>query len=351
MVRIGTDKGESVEEYDPDISSLLHGVSVIYGKTGSGKSTVVKHLMYILKQAIEVCFVVSPSEPSNSNYSDMIDSPMIHYSVAGGDLLKNILSWQEMRSSLYKKTTDNIILKSLYNKIPNQDVDAKILKITSRMNSVVSVISNNKVQEEKVKSDFGELITKIYKLYLTDNKHLLKQKTIYDSLTKAERYVVEYIDINPNLLLILDDCAAELKPFFNKETFRTIFYNCRHSFITVILCCQDDTDLPTNLRKNAKLTIFTDPIVAASNFERTSNKYPKYTQDKIRDASVSIFKDHRKLVYIGDDKKNNNIYHFTAVVYPVFKFGTDVLHTLCKKLSEGVDAVNVNNPFYKNFKL
>jgi hypothetical protein len=152
--------------------------------------------------------------------------------------------------------------------------------------------------------------------------------------------------MNPNILVIFDDCAADLRPFFNKDEFRTIFYNGRHSFITVILCCQDDTDLHANLRKNAKLAFFTDPIVTTSNFERSSNKYPKALQDTIRNSILTVFKENRKLVYDG-----KNIYHFTANLFPPFRFGSTILKTLCSKLSEGVDAVNVNNPFYKNFKL
>jgi energy-coupling factor transporter ATP-binding protein EcfA2 len=323
----------------------MHGVSVIYGKTGSGKSTVIKHLMHVLKDNIDVCIVVSPSEPSNATYSEIIDAPMIHYSILNGDLLKNIISWQEMRANLYKKTMDMTILKSLYHNVPNSGIDASIAKTISRMNAVLSSIEDI-THSIKIKQDFDDLLLKIYKPYLISKKHILRGREIYSKLSKDEQYAVEYIDINPNILLILDDCAAELKPIFGKDTFRTIFYNGRHSYITVMLCCQDDTDLPTNLRKNAKLTIFTDPIVAASNFERSSNKYPKYIQVKIKDATQTIFKDNRKLVYDGKD-----VYHFTASVFPPFYFGSPLLKTLCKELAEGSDTMNVNNPFYQKFKL
>lgn len=345
MEKIITQSGVAIDEYEPTVKKSIHGVSVIYGKTGSGKSTVIKHIMHVLKDSIEVCIVVSPSEPSNATYAEIVDPPMIHYSVLNGDLLKNILLWQEIRASLYKKTMDITILKSLYSKVSNTEVDAKIAKTISRMNSIVPMMED-RVQAEKVKQDFNDLLLKIYKPYLVSKKQKLKNVAIFSKLSKDEQYAVEYIDINPNILLILDDCAAELKPFFSKDTFRTIFYNGRHSYITVMLCCQDDTDLPTNLRKNAKLTIFTDPIVATSNFERSSNKFPKYIQDKIKDASQTIFKDHRKMVYDGKD-----IYHFTASVFPPFRFGSDLLRTLCKKLTEGSDTMNVNNPFYQRFKL
>ena len=57
------------------------------------------------------------------------------------------------------------------------------------------------------------------------NRELLKQK----HLTEDEKYSLMYLNFNPRLLLIFDDCSAQLKPFFNKEIFRMLFYQNRHS--------------------------------------------------------------------------------------------------------------------------
>ena len=84
-----------------------------------------------------------------------------------------------------------------------------------------------------------------------------------------------YLELNPRVLLVFDDAAAEIKSYFNKPIFRKIFYQSRHSFITSVFAVQDDSDLPPNLRKNVALSLFMTPAVAKSNFDRASNKYSK----------------------------------------------------------------------------
>lgn len=42
-------------------------------------------------------------------------------------------------------------------------------------------------------------------------------------LTEDEKFTLNYINLNPRLLLILDDCAAELHPLFTKEIFKSFF--------------------------------------------------------------------------------------------------------------------------------
>jgi hypothetical protein len=100
-----------------------------------------------------------------------------------------------------------------------------------------------------------------------------------NDLSEDERCCLQHLHFNPRLLLIFDDCAAQLKPFFNKDVFRLLFYQNRHSFITVVLCCQDDTDLPANLRKNAFLSFFTEPVICTANFGRQANQFSKHIKN------------------------------------------------------------------------
>jgi hypothetical protein len=205
--------------------------------------------------------------------------------------------------------------------------------------------------EERIKdvnSKFKKMLVLIYKKFITPEYEELWARS---DLSEDERYSLAYIAFNPRLLLIFDDCAAQLKPFFTKDIFRLLFYQNRHSFITVIISCQDDTDLPANLRKNAYVSFFTEPVVCSSNFERSSNKFGKPARAYIADIAPDIFRGNRKLAYIREDERRQHFYHFECPYPKPFRFGSDALHELTVAVqSEGV-SMDKDNPYFSSFKL
>ena len=118
-----------------------------------------------------------------------------------------------------------------------------------------------------------------------------------------------------------------------------------------MLCCQDDTDLPTNLRKNAFTSLFTEPIVCISNFERASNQFPKATRQYVAEVVADVFVGHRKLAYIREDDRRQNFYHLTCVEPQVFRFGSDALGDLCDAVRVEGTTMDTDNPFYQKFAL
>jgi hypothetical protein len=159
------------------------------------------------------------------------------------------------------------------------------------------------------------------------------------------------LNFNPRLLLIFDDCAAQLKPFFNKDIFRLLFYQNRHSYITVILVCQDDTDLAANLRKNAFISFFTTGIVSSSNFERPSNKFPKDVKALVGAILPDVFQGNRKLAYIREDDSRQNFYHVECPYPRPAMFGSQASHELCALLHSTGTTIDRENPYYEHFRL
>ena len=190
------------------------------------------------------------------------------------------------------------------------------------------------------------MVVLLYKKFLTPMVETLYARK---DLTDDERHALHYLHFNPRLLLIFDDCAAQLKPFFNKELFRKIFYMNRHSYITVIICCQDDTDLPTNLRKNAFVSVFTEPIVAVSNFERASNQFPKSIRAVVAEICPEVFVGYRKLCFIREDDRRQHLYHATGVFPRPFAFGSDALEELCGDLRVKGAVMDRGNPYFTHF--
>lgn len=343
-----TQKGTVVPEYVLDVNNIIDKLTVIYGRSGSGKTTIIKHIMHELLRYIEVCFIISPSEPQNQSYAGVVDPPMIHYTLSE-ELIEKIFAWQEMRVSLFRQTEHIPSLKNIYRFHPDETVTAKLSKISKTKADTLSKI-DNEIDNKRIGSQYDSLSIKIYKSYLTINKSKFKDTVIYDKLTSKEKEILTYIDINPKMLLIFDDCAADAKPYFKRPVFVNLAYRGRHCMMTILYSCQDDTDLPTNIRKNARQSIFAKNVVAMANFERASNQFSKSIKETAKDVINTVFDqnmEHRKLVF-GDDEE---FYHFTAKEFPAFRFGSKILYTLCEKVSEGAEAMNINNPYYNNFKL
>lgn len=364
-----TSKGMKIPELNISPKSYIDKTIVIYGPTKTGKTVITKNIMRYLSDYIDQILVISPTEPSNRSYEGFVDPPLIHYKIYNSDNSKNdwkvqafnflesIWKRQEMMASIYTNTNKLENLQALFKYVvphikdeANQNINRIKLKLKNSKIQINKKYTNEGIREENIKkinNIFTDMLIQIYKKYI-----YIDYKNIWESnLTNDERYTLQYIYFNPRLLLIFDDCAAQLKPFFSREIFRKLFYQNRHSYITVILCCQDDTDLPANLRKNAFINFYTEPRVCLSNFDRISNKYSKEVKQYINEIINVVFKGYRKLAYIREDDKNINFYHVTFEYPNLFKFGSKALHELCNIIQTKDIIMDKENPYYDLFKL
>uniref|UniRef100_A0A6C0LI40 Uncharacterized protein n=1 Tax=viral metagenome TaxID=1070528 RepID=A0A6C0LI40_9ZZZZ len=346
-----TKKGDRIPLLDLKPARLLDRTTVLYGKSNSGKSIFIKYIMKILKDFIPVAFVVSPTEPSNQAYSKFIDKSLIHFDLASAKgeegFLEKLWAWSSMRSSIYHKVNKKDILMSLYSRIRTPEVDKMISKIEGKRSDSIKSASIAKCDE--IEKNFDELIMKLVKKHIQKHKHILERNQ--SSLNEDELYSLAYLDLNPRVILIFDDAAAEIKSYFNKPIFRKIFYQSRHSFITSIFAVQDDSDLPPNLRKNVALSLFMTPVVAQSNFERVSNKYSKDLIKVANGLYSNIFVGYRKMAFIDNDPNKQYFYHITAEMVQPFKFGSHSLNNICVAVENNSESVDKTNPFYSNFRI
>lgn len=370
-----TDSGKKIPELRINPRSYIDKTIVIYGPSKTGKTVITKNIMKIVSSYIDQILVIAPSEPSNRSYEGFVESPFVHYKLYISDpnssnskkddskerssnFLESIWKRQEMMAAIYTRSNKIEIISSLFDRVSNDiKKDGTILVsniIKKRENSLNEIREkykgNQGLCDSKIKdlnSVYDDLLIQLYKKYI----HLDYEKLWNSNLSEDERYSLKYLCFNPRLLLIFDDCAAQLRPFLSKEIFRKLFYQNRHGFITLILCCQDDTDLPTNLRKNAFINFFTEPVVCLSNFERSSNNYSKHAKSFVTEIIPYVFKGYRKMAYIREDDKNNSFYHVTFEYPEVFKFGSKALHELCEIVKNSGTSMDTSNPFYDYFKL
>lgn len=369
-----TETGREVPALSVTPAMFIDRTVAIYGPSKTGKTVITKHIMKLVNGHIEQIIIIAPSEPSNRSYEGCVDPPFIHYrlyladpsnpkkddGVKGGlRFLEAIWKRQEMLAAIYTRANHPDVLASLFARIPKSaraEGSAHIELLEGKRAKVGEEVRRQYAhdpgrREDKLKEvneKFKQMLSLLYKKYISPAYEILWAR---EDLSEDERYSLTYLRLNPRLLLIFDDCAAQLKPYFNKDIFRLLFYQNRHSFITVIVCCQDDTDLPTNLRKNAFVSFFTEPIVCISNFDRASNKFSKPTKQLVAEIAAEVFRGHRKLAYIREDDSRQQFYCVTFPSPKPFQFGSEASHELCKAVQSTGVSMDKDNPYFEHFKL
>jgi len=265
---------------------------------------------------------------------------------------------QEMKAAVFTRANRLATLGSLFARIPKaqraegavylRSLNEKRIKVLAKLRSQYAD-DKGKMSEKKtsIQDKFKKMVILIYKRFIVP--HYSELSAISD-LSEDERYTLKFVSFNPRLVVVFDDCAAQLKPMFGKECFRLLFYQNRHAFITTVVCCQDDTDLPANLRKNAFVSIFTENIVASSNFERSANKFSKPLKHYVSEIMPDIFHGHQKMAYIRDDERRQNFYYTNIKPPEPFHFGSSAVAQLCETVRSDQTTMDKENPYHDLFR-
>lgn len=366
------------------LSNFIDRTLGIFGPSNSGKTTAAKKIMYMLKDHIDQILVVNATENGNKAYSDIVDPLFIHFRPwlpenskinvgtrggRGDDEKKGVYRFldtlwkrQEMLVEIYRRANKIKSLDKLYSRLHRDDKREgdQFISIINRKRerTIREIKSNNKMsageREQKIREideKFESILIATYKKFIIPNVQYLYEE--YSRFSDDEKYALEYINLNPRMLVIFDDCSAELKSYFNKDICRKMFYQNRHAKITFIIICQDDTDLTPNLKKNIFQAIYTTDIVSTSNFERKSAGLTKNMQkDIIEQIIPAVFKvDNTKLVFYRADPKKQMFYYFKTDIPPPFKFGSAALNDLCDAIRMKDSSLNEDNPFYDRLRV
>jgi hypothetical protein len=355
-------------------SLFLDRLSALYGPSNTGKTLAVKNAILLLAPHVNQIVVVSPTEVSNRAYEGFVDPACIHSRPYLPDpekpekddgakgvvrFMETIWKRQEALVQTYEAANRRDVLMRLFQRIPRRHFRegmALIRAIDERRKRAIHRISARAVEagtppgrrSEEIKGvndAFERILVATFKRFIAPHFAELWAEPLPDD----ERLSLQYLEFNPRLLLILDDCAAELKPHFKKDIFRKFFYQGRHCKVTTLLVFQDDTDLDANLRKNAFVSIYTDPIVCSANFERKSNNFAKATVQYALEAIPRVFVKNRKLAYIRDDPSRKHFYH---VEYPVPEppkepFGGAATRELLEEVRATGATFDRKNPYFE----
>lgn len=336
----------------------LNKSTILFGASNSGKSTILIEILYLLRDYVPNIFVFAPTADSNNAFDNIVPAPLI-FKTVDIDVLKEIYKRQQAATKIYNTVNNLSSLRKLFEKVADyKSVEAAKLAYNNA-NAIIqrkeSDPTINFVERRSTMSEVKEVrdkyLSKLYKSVIRCNKQRLKNM----ELSEQSRYIIKYLDFNPNCVVVLDDCGAILKKFQKEEVVKKIIFQGRHNFINIILTLQDDLNLDSSIKKNAFVNVFTTSRCASAYFERGSNSFSKKDKEIATKIITHIFtpsvkKDYKKLVYLRDDI---NPFRYTiADLYDNFRFGSPALWEMCKEIAKENNTCDFeNDPLLSAFKI
>lgn len=339
--------------------NYLDKTTVIVGGSGSGKTTIVEEILYLCKDQVPNVLIIAP-KTSHTAYIKKIHPRCIKEDL-NKVKLEQIWNRQFYFTQIYNIANDISILADLFEKTNDSKAKLMIKAINNSANRRINEInsSNNieysikKSQTIIIETTQSKQIKKIYQQTIRNNKSFLEKC----NLTAKEKIALEYLDINPRLMLIIDDCSEKFKGWmklFKKEEsnpFESIFYRGRWNYITLIFAVHDDKLIDTELRKNARVTIFANSTALVSytqkncGFTNNENKLVMKIAGKVFGDEDGPIKTHQKVCYIRED--NKPFKYTIANLYPDFRLGCDSLYELAEKMPKKKENLE-ENPFLRD---
>jgi hypothetical protein len=357
---IRTTKGNPIHWLPKETNNHLDKTTLIFGGSGSGKTTIIEEILYLIKEHVSNYLVIAP-QTSDTPYRRKLPARCIKEDLTKKKL-QQIWDRQYHVTQIYKTANDIAVLESLFKKSPDRHSHVMVEACRKRAIFYMDKIENDDRydfgKKRAYKTGIEELTSKkikqIYKEAIRKNKSILEKMT----LQPHEKIALEYLDIDPRFCLIIDDCSEKFQTwmkYFKKgevNPFDSIFYKGRHNFITLIFASHDDKLVPTELRKNARLTIYTNSQALVASINKTGNGFTLKEKKDAMEYAGRVFgeekdgiKTHQKLCYIREEIPP---FRYTiANLYPDFKLGGAALWNIVSKMPKKEDNLS-SNPFAKD---
>lgn len=341
-------------EFDPEsIKTLVRDPRnfylkniVLYGANNTGKSTMLIDIVHSLKSLIPVAYAFAGTPGARAALKGIIPEKCIssEFTLAKA---KQIYDRQVAARATFDIANDPANLQSLFHRIAGkQKVDTERAFINESKTAIDMLkasdmdASTKKAQTKEIETSTKDFLLKLYKETIKENRELLEVM----ELSSIEKTTLKCIGLNPNILVIVDDCGAMISEKMQKsEEFKNYFMMYRHVGITPIFTFQDDTELISKLRKQPSISIFTSQQCASAFFGRSANNFHKDTQreanriiNMVFDGSHRWYPKHTKFMWIRDDE--HPFRYYKADEHDEFEFGCAAYWEMCKRAESTKNA-------------
>ncbi len=335
--------GREIPIFEKSIDYFLNRSIILYGASNSGKSTIIKDILYLLKKHIPNVCVICPTNKLNGSYDGLIPKPLIHSDVKE-NLLNDILKRQLLNVKIYNLVNDKEKLEFMYSKMINKNEES-LQKIQSAYRKVKTNLEKmgDSSSISKLNSEHESRIISFYKDTILGNVKHINNIDLSDN----DKMLMKHVHINPNFLIIIDDAAVSANVWCKYESVKELFFNGRHHKVTFMIAFQDDKLLDSSLRKNAFINIFTTEKVCNAYFNRAANNFSSQEKKMMVDIADAIFskygkskdeKNYKKLVYLRESSEPCR--WFEASPGKDFIFGSAFLIKYCEQVCKDDKELN-----------
>jgi len=328
-------KKDYIKYIDLKSEFFLGRSTIIYGQSGTGKTRIIKQILKLLQNYVPICSIICPTNESNNDYTGIVPLGCIKKSITV-EKLETIYKRQETitRNCNIARRKENLmsVYKKLSDEIQRRKYDVKFSEVKRQ----IEKIENSSLHVTEKESLKNQAQDKFYKWILSECKSLISKTLDPNSdsyldlddgihkFTEDELITIEFMDTNPNILILFDDAVTILSDIKKSKPIQDMFYNGRHSNITTIISLQNDKGLPPELRTGAFNSMFPGEAHANLFVEAKGNgfspKERKYMLEIINNIFTTNTKHQQKyFMYrrLGTPKYG---YNFVTDTKP-FKFG------------------------------
>lgn len=294
-----------IKNLDRNLANHLDRTTIVYGKTGSGKSYFIRDILHLIQHHIPNVLLITPQSTYEKDYKDIIPEKCVKH-----DLTRNLMEliWKRQSNvtEIYTMRENLTTIQGLFMRCNDRDAVLSAKAISATAKSIINKINNHRGvsydERARMIKDVQDQQMRDLRMLYRDVILRYRTRLLAMPLTETEENVLRYINTNPRFLLLIDDCTENFKKwstYFKKtetDIFESIAFKGRHNFITSIIATHDDIYISPPRRKNAHVSIFTSPQILMSTIARSSSGFSNKDKKEIAEIAQRIFDDENSKV-------------------------------------------------------
>ena len=331
-----------------DYKLFLNKTTNLFGESKTGKSFLILDILYHLAPHVEQIMVFSPNDQQNQIFAPKrVPLPMVHY-VISPQILEALWERQQAFTAVAKRAQNPVVLKRLFDRCEDGRAVEAVTMFAAKYRARIEELrrSGADVKITETEEEYQRLIMTVYKKTISAHeKRVGKLK-----LSEDEQFTLKYLNFNPNLVVVFDDCTDQIKKFRTHPVINKFYTMCRWVSITMINGMHTDKALEPEQKKGAFTSIWTENSCANAYFERASNNFAKEERLSALATVKMVFSPlakFQKLIWVRDEKR---FYRYTAVNHPGdWRVGSDEFWNFCMQIKSNGASACPDNQFMQGF--